>query len=176
MAAESLYGPVHTEVVDFIQSLSKILWFSSVDHPLNDPNTIQVSFEFIVKNHGDPYKPWGDCLVRAEEKIQRLIFDHRRLDEEAAVIRDVVISGPLVESFFLSLNDRFPGYYPGTHMYAHELAYTPDRLVRGAALEIMLSDLDPNLRFFRSLMPWFESGHFPCGWRGSYPEGQLLVW
>ena len=61
MAAESLYGPVHIEVVDFIQSLSKIPWFSSVDQPLNDPNTIQVSAEFIVKNHGDPW--WGNSVV-----------------------------------------------------------------------------------------------------------------
>jgi hypothetical protein len=29
--------------------------------------------------------------------------------------------------------------------------------------------------FFLDLLPVFEKGHFPCGWQGEWPEGDLVV-
>ena len=29
--------------------------------------------------------------------------------------------------------------------------------------------------FFLELLTVYEAGHFPCGWRGSWPQGELLV-
>lgn len=29
--------------------------------------------------------------------------------------------------------------------------------------------------FFLELLTVYEAGHFPCGWRGSWPEGELLI-
>jgi hypothetical protein len=30
--------------------------------------------------------------------------------------------------------------------------------------------------FFSRLIVVYESGHFPCGWSGDWPEGKLCVW
>jgi hypothetical protein len=30
--------------------------------------------------------------------------------------------------------------------------------------------------FFASQAFWYADGHFPCGWRGEFPEGQLVVY
>jgi hypothetical protein len=29
--------------------------------------------------------------------------------------------------------------------------------------------------FFLELLTVFETGHFPCGWRGEWPQGQLVI-
>jgi hypothetical protein len=30
--------------------------------------------------------------------------------------------------------------------------------------------------FFLELLMVYEAGHFPCGWRGNWPQGELLVY
>lgn len=72
--------------------------------------------------------------------------------------------------------DNYPGYYGDTCSYAHELVDSPDRVLIGAAGEIMVADVDPDLTIFRGLMAWFHAGHWPCGWEGRRPEGKLILW
>ena len=30
--------------------------------------------------------------------------------------------------------------------------------------------------FYNELLEIYKAGHFPCGWRGSYPEGTILIY
>jgi hypothetical protein len=30
--------------------------------------------------------------------------------------------------------------------------------------------------FFASNAYWYVMGHFPCGWRGEFPKGQLVIY
>lgn len=30
-------------------------------------------------------------------------------------------------------------------------------------------------KFFLDLFPFYEAGHFPCGWRGNWPDGKLVI-
>jgi hypothetical protein len=30
--------------------------------------------------------------------------------------------------------------------------------------------------FYLELMRWYRRGHWPCGWRGRYPEGSLIIY
>lgn len=32
------------------------------------------------------------------------------------------------------------------------------------------------VHYFERLIPWYESGHIPCGWEGKYPSGKLVVY
>jgi hypothetical protein len=31
-------------------------------------------------------------------------------------------------------------------------------------------------KFFLDLFPFYEAGHFPCGWRGNWPDGALIIY
>jgi hypothetical protein len=42
----------------------------------------------------------------------------------------------------------------------------------GAAYEIAVGQKDG---FFTKLMVWYRLGHWPCGWKGDYAEGKLIV-
>jgi hypothetical protein len=173
------FGPNHAAVEAFISSLDAIPWFTRVGQPTDqDERLVRVGFEFLADHSEDPYAPWGESLTEAEARTERLVFDHRRLGELTEIQQAVRQRGPnrYLDEFFATLEEKYPGYYGETCSYAHELVDRPDRLLRGAAQEVMLADIDPNLNFFQSIMPWLRAGHWPCGWVGHWPEGKLIVW
>lgn len=45
----------------------------------------------------------------------------------------------------------------------------------GTCLEVEFSDVCPPI-FFSGLAHYYARGHFPCGWAGSFPAGQLVVY
>lgn len=45
-----------------------------------------------------------------------------------------------------------------------------------AIMEDAYMSCNHNQTFFRDLLTIYESGHFPCGWSGEYPNGSLLVY
>ena len=68
------------------------------------------------------------------------------------------------------------GRHGEDNLYPSELVELPDRLLWGAAHEIMLADVEPKLGFFQSMMPWLRAGYWPCGWEGNWPQGRLILW
>lgn len=179
MPLPSRFGSNHAAVGAFLRSLDAIPWFTRVGQPTDqDECLVRVGFEFLADCHEDAYAPWGESLVEAEAKIERLMFDNRRLGEFAEVQQAISQSGPnpYMDEFLTGLVDKYPGYYGETYSYAYELVERPDRLLLGAAHEIIMADVEPNLNFFQSIMPWFRAGHWPCGWKGQWPEGKLIVW
>ena len=47
--------------------------------------------------------------------------------------------------------------------------------VLGVCTEAEYSDIYPP-GFYASHAYWYSKGHFPCGWRGNFPEGALIVY
>lgn len=45
-----------------------------------------------------------------------------------------------------------------------------------AIMEDAYKQCDHSQTFFRDLLNVYESGHFPCGWDGNYPNGSLIVY
>jgi hypothetical protein len=173
------FGPNHDAVEAFLASLHGVPWFTRVGQPTDgDERLVRVGFEFIADRHPDRYGAWGEALPRAESAIERLTFEHRRLDAFMAVQEFVRRHNPagFTDEFLEGLAEKYPGYYGDTCSYAHELVDTPDRFLWGAAHEIMLADVGPGLNFFQGIMPWFRAGYFPCGWEGDWPEGKLVLW
>ena len=42
-------------------------------------------------------------------------------------------------------------------------------------LEAEFSDCLP-LGYYASMSYWYSVGHFPCGWRGQFPDGRLVIY
>lgn len=46
-------------------------------------------------------------------------------------------------------------------------------------LDILMADFYSNFYesvFFKNLSEIYLSGHIPCGWKGKYPEGKIMVY
>lgn len=174
------FGPNHDAVDSFIRSLDDLPWFTRVGQPTDrDDTLIRVNFDFVAAQHEDPYALWGTALPDAESRIEQVVFAHRRL-REFVQVQEVITQRPPnrhIDEFFLALARRYPDYYGDTSSYAGELVEVPTRLVIGAAREIMVADVAPDLTFFQSLMPWLRMGHCPVGWGGvEWPKGELILW
>jgi hypothetical protein len=48
-------------------------------------------------------------------------------------------------------------------------------IVMGMAMELDYLSFGHPARFFLNLLPVFEAGHLPCGWKGRRPRGELAV-
>jgi hypothetical protein len=48
--------------------------------------------------------------------------------------------------------------------------------ITGAAVEHAYSFVPGRPTFFLDLLGIYKSGWLPCGWRGSWPEGSLVIW
>ena len=172
---EQLYGPNTQLIDDFKRKLESFPWFTQIDKPHpQDGSLARVRLDFILNNPADP---WDGVDRVAENQIDRHIIDSSRLAEQYSL--QTTFRAPWntqqVEPVLDALLDRYRGNYPGTYSYAHELLEFPERVVRYAYFECLVDDLVPRVTFFRDLMPWFEQGHWPCGWRGKFPEGQLIL-
>jgi hypothetical protein len=170
-----LFGPNTKLINDFGRRLESFPWFTCIETPhAEDGRLVRVKLDFILDR---PANPWCGASVDAETQIDRRIIDSCRVSEQYSLQRAFRApwSDKHVEAVLDPLLERYQDYYPGTFSYAHELLEFPQRTIRYAFYECLVDDLTPRLTFFRDLMPWFELGYWPCGWRGQFPEGKLVL-
>jgi len=178
------YGPNSQEVLNLREELDSYCWFERIGslHP-NDSELVRVDFSYMVEHDGFRYAPWGSLLATQESQAEKLIFAHARIGAQNAMVADFsieeIIPSSKVDDLLFDFDETYApdgSYYPGTFTYPHEMIEFPDRLIRGAGLELVVADLDPSLTFFRDLLPWLQEGFWPVGWQGEWPEGRLMVW
>jgi len=184
MAFDNSFGPNHVAVAAFLETLVEIPWFSAVGAAPDRQDAEFVDFHVLAEHYEEPFAPWQGAVPAAEGAIERLEFAHGRLQNHDAVqqayARCRFLPTPSVDAVFERVDREYgdpgSGYYRDSGMYPHELIDFPHRLIRGAALEIMVADLSPSLAFFQAQLAWFRVGRWPVGWRGEWPAGHVLLW
>lgn len=177
------YGPSTNSVVNLISRLEKIDWFRAVGIAVNDDVKF-VDFHFMANLNHEMYKAWGNCLATHETPVDKIIMENALLGEEEETKKAIDIMNmweiSSADKLFYELDvkygDKENGFYKGTYTYPNEFIEVPNRLVRYAALELLISHIDPSHNFFQNLITWFEMGHWPIGWDGVWPNGRLIVW
>lgn len=73
---------------------------------------------------------------------------------------------PILESINRAIKDKD---------YSAEMIFS----IRQNILMIIISDYYSDYYesiFFKNLLEVYLSGHIPCGWKGKYPEGKIIVY
>ena len=171
----ALFGPNTKQIDELTRQLESFPWFTRIETPhVNDGALMRVTLEFLLDQPADP---WSGTAGAAELRVDRYIIDSARLSEQHSLQR--AFKAPWgtaqVNTVLERLLHRYPDYYKDTDSYAYELLDFPERVVRYMLFECHVDDIAPRAAFFRDLIPWFEQGYWPCGWRGHYPEGQLVL-
>jgi hypothetical protein len=174
MKAED-FGPNTAAILEFKERLGAAPWFSRIETSCSDEERVErVKLEFLLDH---PVAPWGDAVIDAENKIERHVMDSGRLAQQHRLQNWFVEpwSSAQVSKVMDVLLERYPEYYKDTFSYAYERIEFPERFVRYAYFELLVDDKLPRVTFFRDQLPWFEKGFWPCGWKGHYPEGRLIL-
>lgn len=162
------YGPHTQAVVNCFEWLDTISWFAIVgaESPGMDVEGVNT---------------WNDALTPIMEKKSKKYAENGHLRGPSATVEkgltDKKYKKHLDKAFKEIPNyadyDRYiPGYFDKfqrTFLNRHI-----EDWIRFMLVEIIASD-KVETDYFRGLLPWYEAGHFPCGWDGEWPEGRLRI-
>lgn len=112
---------------------------------------------------------WSNVQLEGKNQLTRnLSHNHRqrfrqwnRIVEEVKAAQEQIFSGIIIP---LAREKALPKSFENTVRW--------DLLC--ICMEVEFADIVPPC-FYNRLDHCYETGHFPCGWEGDYPQGRLLV-
>jgi hypothetical protein len=114
---------------------------------------------------------WGNAMLEANNELSSWLHDNAHDDYQSWNGRvDRLKAGLLAELEPLwRKRQKDLGLDP-------DLVSTLQWIVLGAAMELEYLPFGHPARFFLNLLPVLEAGHLPCGWKGRWPRGELVLY
>jgi hypothetical protein len=154
--------------------LRAVDWFSHCGEPLSGDLSMAVvqvsSWPEAVTSCTDG--GWANVELAAQNQLTRWLHQHDRdryqnwnqfVGEHKAAVLD-----PLTEQKWVP--------YQKAHGLDIAVVHSLQWDVLGALMEHSYLGSGHRCFFFLELLSVSEVGHFPCGWRGEWPQGTLLVY
>jgi hypothetical protein len=152
-----------------LADLQRAHWFENVGVKDTDAADILGSWSEAVASCASPL--WEEICTEAQNQYRARLaernpqFSASQWNEAVRQLRPV--TEKLVESKARDLQQR------------HSLPQVFVDCVRwdvlGLCLESEFAEVYPP-GFFASQGYWYVKGHFPCGWRGPFPKGRLIIY
>lgn len=158
-------------VQEIYERIAKIDWFSNCGKEIND---IGISYE--------PMKDWKTAVQKCKSNVWESV------QLEARNILTVALSNnwPNEDRLWNEITDQAKellniGVIPViTEFVNHrQLDIAVLHSVRWDTLAAMMEHAySPYVKpgFYTELLKVYEVGHFPCGWKGKWPDGTLLIY
>ena len=157
---------------EIIDRICRINWFSNCGNSsdINTQLTIveEVNWEKATKHSQGTY--WEEITLEASNQLTEFLAVHSpaKYKEWNKVVREVkeIIGRSAVPKITEYINQQ-------------GLSYT---ILDNAKWDIIGAIMEHTYRmekepfFFLELLKVYEAGNFPCGWRGSWPNGKLIVY
>lgn len=150
-----------------LSRLSEIAWFRNTG--LRDTDAAEVVSTWQEAIESCSSADWEDlCLEAANQYRERLReVAPARLNTWNEVVGAVKpVAQALVRTKTASI--------VAEHSLPKVFVDTVDWDILHVLVEAEFADVFPP-GFYASQAYWYVAGHFPCGWRGDFPEGRLLI-
>jgi hypothetical protein len=191
------YGPNSGLVRQFIAEVRTVPWFKHVGRPLPVGAVVHRLTDWEEFGRAMKYDlDWPESRSRSSHPFLepvdidecpfiRFLGIIRQLDEANTRVAE---RRGLSKSVALAVEDACAAYResePGDQDLPTYIGAVPENLaddwentveahVAFTATEIVMSHLTQT-DLLRRMWPWYRSGHWPCGWEGTWPEGCLIV-
>ena len=152
-------------------AIRKILdseWFSSVGKPVGRDVAVATNWDDAIKSCSS--LKWQNTCLEAENLLREAIDERspQRMEQWNDLVDEIE------EAIHQSVHDKLRQCFG-----ERELPERVDTRVRldivGYCVELEYADIvQPS--FYNVLGQWYIDGHFPCGWKGKYPRGMLVVY
>jgi hypothetical protein len=161
-------GKMHPRTIVTLQELENAVWFSQVGVKDTEGAVVLSSWQEAVTHCGSI--EWENlCLEAANQYRERLLERSKerfeKWNEIASEIRK--ITAPLVSLKIKPV------------IQDHSLPKAFENAVRWDILHLCMeseyADVYPP-GFFAGNAYWYAKGHFPCGWKGVFPDGMPIIY
>lgn len=156
------------------RELEAVDWFAACGQPL------VVSPPFAVSQVGSwgeaiercSEQSWEDTTLEARNHLTVFLHTHHRNDyRDWNTITDAAkdrIVTPLASRVWQPFAER--------HGLGKVFVDSVSWDVLAAIMEHEYQNCPNRPEFFLHLLRVYQAGHFPCGWSGEWPAGQLFIW
>jgi len=191
-ALSERYGPNWREVKLYLDELRITKWFerlgekdcpesaalrlynwsdlATVGFDLEDEAQSEGPYFLITQSDDIPFMQFLKCVVAIDDRHSELAEANglaRFTENAAADACEIYVEQYPGDDYFV-FNGAVPESVGGTWEYMVEAH------VSFIATEIAVSHLTTST-LLRDMWYWYRRGHWPCGWQGNWPEGQLIV-
>jgi hypothetical protein len=157
---------------ELFESLRRIPWFSNCGRPADDNLGLEVDWvsdwTTATKCFSDP--EWENTTLEARNVLtSHLAKRHaREYQEWNKLVRK---AKEKLESGVYQIARDFQQKHRLTQTFVDCVKW--DGL--GMVMEETYKECRPPMLFFGTLLAVYERGRFPCGWKGEWPNGRLIV-
>lgn len=152
-----------------MEELRQVEWFRNVG--VQDKETAEVlnSWEEAIKHCGS--LEWENLCLEAVNQyrarlLERSLDEYRRWNDIAVAVKPVVEALVREKTRRVVAENNLPKVFVDTVNWD----------ILHLCIEGEFADVYPP-GFYASQAYWYMSGHFPCGWRGTFPkEGNRIVY
>lgn len=159
---------------DVVDRVCRIDWFAHLGQPL----TLDLTMPFErVRSWAEAAEAsrdegWQNAQLEAQNQLTLWLHQHdssnyQRWNEFVGWYKEQVLT-PLTESKLLPYQSR--------HGLDDDFVHSVQWNILGALMENTYLICGHRSFFFSELLWVYEAGHLPCGWRGKWPRGTLLVY
>jgi len=159
---------MHPRTVLTLEKLEQAEWFSKVG--VDDAERAIVLSSWTEAIDSCSSVEWENLCLEAKnqycERIhERAPAEFQRWNNVAAMLKKATI--PLVQKKLEAVVNKYslPKVFEDTVQWD----------ILGVCLEAEYADIYPP-SFYASQAYWYVKGHFPCGWKGDFPAGTLVVY
>ena len=162
------------KTLNFIDRLRNIDWFANIGVPIDDTNVLQVH-------------SWQDAISYAQRALYR---GSPRMEARGMLTRELsqtfgeryaqwnILTEKINERIDTLITQLVSEVGEKVHLLktsaSEDTAIAIKADIRGACIELEYADIvEP--KYFLPIAEWYSCGHFPCGWKGNYPKGPLVV-
>jgi hypothetical protein len=154
--------------------LPAINWFSHCGEPFRLDLTMEIEpvpgWPQAMESCLAP--AWEEAQLDAQNQLTLWLHEHHR--EQYRKWNDLVLTHRAAVIEPLSREQWVP--FQQSHDLDLRFVNSVEWDILGALMENSFLDTGHRCFFFLELLTVYEVGHFPCGWRGNWPAGKLLVY
>ncbi len=159
---------MHPRTIATLRELEEARWFSRVGVKDTDAAIVLSSWQEAIESCKS--SEWEELCLEASNQYRERLCE--RSMERFRKWNDIVTevkhySMPLVLKMIEDVvrKNKLPKVFEDTVQWD----------IVGVCMEAEYADVYPP-GFYASQAYWYVKGHFPCGWKGDFPEGKLIIY
>ena len=161
---------ISPELLDRIRNIN---WFSNCGNPVSAVSDFKISYVKSWKEAKTYYSEqnWSSTTLEVRN-VFTAFLDKYYINEYQKWDDYVDIGWKVIDEEILSKLEQLKEKNKLDQKFINTVKWT----ILNAIMEDVYKEATDRPTFFLKLLEIYESGNFPCGWIGKWPEGSLVVY